>query len=215
MCFSAEASFSGALVLGIVGGAALKSCISRSQYFLAAIPLLFALQQLSEGFIWLHLSYGVGSETVFMDAQRGFLLFAFFIWPIWVALSLAVLETIRWRQILLYLNLACGIVLSLLNFSNALMHRITVQPINHSLHYTTELPYQMEIYFLIVLLPCFISSLKKIWAFGMIIACAFPVALYFYEFSFISVWCFFAAIVSLSIYKIIKINYPKKCSVYY
>lgn len=209
MCFSAEASFTGAVVLGIVGGAAIKNCSSRSYYFLAAIPLLFALQQLSEGFVWLHISYGWGPERVFLNAQRGFLLFAFFIWPIWVSLSLAVIETIRWRKILLYFILGCGAVLSLLNLSFALIHPVTVQAINHSLRYISELPYQMEWYFLIVLLPFFLSSLKKIWAFGLLIACAFPAALYFYEETFISVWCFFAAIVSLSIYKIITINNPK------
>ena len=51
MCFSATASFSvGALLIGI-GALTLKTAKHRREWPLAAIPLLFAIQQLSEGVI--------------------------------------------------------------------------------------------------------------------------------------------------------------------
>ena len=53
MCFSATASFSaGAVLLGI-GALTVKSSHRRREMPLAAIPLLFAIQQLTEGVIWL------------------------------------------------------------------------------------------------------------------------------------------------------------------
>lgn len=56
MCFSATASFSaGALLLGI-GALTLKSALATRQRRalpFAAIPTLFAMQQLIEGVIWL------------------------------------------------------------------------------------------------------------------------------------------------------------------
>lgn len=52
MCFSAPVSFSaGAVLLG------LGSAKRPRELPFAAIPLLFAIQQLSEGVIWLTFSY--------------------------------------------------------------------------------------------------------------------------------------------------------------
>lgn len=204
MCFSAEASFTAALVLGSAGGISLRNCSSRSQFFLAAIPLLFAFQQLSEGLVWLHFSHGIGSPSLFQNAEKSFLIFAFLIWPIWIPLSLLVLEKVSWRRTLLYLNLACGIVLSLLNLKYGLQQEPAVQVVNHSLQYSGQVAEQTYAYPLIVLLPCFLSSLKNVWAFGLLITIGYVIADYFYEETFVSMWCFFAAVVSLSVYKILK-----------
>ena len=60
MCFSATASFSaGAVLLGL-GALTLKSARRPRELLYAAIPLLFAIQQLSESVIWLTFRY----ETV-------------------------------------------------------------------------------------------------------------------------------------------------------
>ena len=52
----------------------------------------------------------------------------------------------------------------------------------------------------------FLSSLRHAWIFGILVAIAYVIAEYFYVATFISVWCFFAAIVSLFIYKILRDN---------
>lgn len=206
MCFSTEASFTAAFILGATGGATLKSSTSRSQFFLAAIPLLFALQQLSEGLVWLHLSENIGSQTLFINAQRSFLMFAFIIWPIWTPLSLAMLEQVPWRRRMLFFNLACGVALSALNLFYGLKQEPNVHVVHHSLQYLGKLPSQAITYPLVVLLPCFLSSLRGVLSFGIIVTISFFIADYFYTATFTSVWCFFAAIVSLSIYKILKDN---------
>jgi hypothetical protein len=206
MCFSTEASFTAALVLAITGSLTLKNNSLRPQFFLAAIPLLFALQQLSEGFVWLHISKNIGSDALFYNAQRAFLTFAFLVWPIWIPLSLAMVEAVPWRRFVLILILYAGVILSLLNLSYAMKHDISVQVVNHSLHYSVKVPPQAAIYPLIVLLPCFISNLKKLKLFGILIVIGYLIAAYFYKMTFVSVWCFFAAIVSLLVYKILKEN---------
>lgn len=206
MCFSTEASFTAALVLGIAGGAILKNHSSPPQFFLAAIPLLFAIQQFSEGLVWLHLSHHVGSESLFLNAQRLFLIFAFLIWPIWIPLSLVILEQVPWRRLLLSLNFAGGIALSLWNLSYGIHQEPNVQIVNYSLHYLGKVPTQALIYPFIVLLPFFLSSLKNLWIFGILILLSYCIAAYFYTATFTSVWCFFAAIVSLSVYKVLKDN---------
>ena len=57
MCFSATASFSAGVVLLGLGTLTLKSARGRRELPLAAIPLLFAIQQLTEGVIWLTFRY--------------------------------------------------------------------------------------------------------------------------------------------------------------
>jgi hypothetical protein len=205
MCFSTEASFIAAILLATTGGLTLITTTSRSQFLLAAIPLLFALQQFSEGFVWLHFSHH-GSNSLFINAQRAFLTFAFFIWPIWIPLSLAIIEHAAWRRLLLFILLYCGFGLSLLNLSYAVQEEISVQVVNHSLQYMIHVPKQALIYPLIVILPCFLSSLKNMWIFGILVMVGYIVAESFYRQNFVSVWCFFAAIISLSIYKILKDN---------
>ena len=55
MCFSASASFGAGIVLSSIGIATITKTQSRSQLSLAFIPLIFAVQQFSEGFLWLSL----------------------------------------------------------------------------------------------------------------------------------------------------------------
>ena len=56
MCFSASASFSAAALLLGIGALTLRSALATRQpraLLFAAIPILFAIQQLIEGVIWL------------------------------------------------------------------------------------------------------------------------------------------------------------------
>lgn len=206
MCFSTEASFSAAAILGAAGGLTLRNASSKSQFFLAAIPLLFAIQQFSEGLVWLHLTKNIGSDIFFTNAERSFLTFAFLIWPLWIPLSFALIEPISWRRSLLFINLYCGIGLSALNLTYAMKEPISVTIVNHSLQYQGHVPEQMILYPVIVMLPTFLSSLRNSWIYGCLVLAAFVVAYYNYEANFTSVWCFFSAIVSVFIYKLIKNN---------
>ena len=53
MCFSATASFTAGLFLAGIAVVTLKSVRQTHELPIAAIPLLFGIQQLSEGVIWL------------------------------------------------------------------------------------------------------------------------------------------------------------------
>ncbi len=210
MCFSAEASFTAALLLGTAGGLSLKRSNSLPQYFLAGIPLLFAFQQFSEGLIWLHLKKGFGDHELFINAERAFLTFAFFIWPIWIPLTFALLEKVLWRKSLLFINLYFGLALSILNLTYAIREDINVKVIHYSLQYLGHIPSQEILYPLIVMFPLFLSSLKKVWLYGLLVITSFVLADYFYRTTFASVWCFFSAIVSLFVYKILIDNSKEK-----
>lgn len=206
MCFSAEASFIAAVLLGTIGSVTLKNSTSRADFFLASIPFLFAIQQFAEGIVWLNLKGQVFTPGIAQAAKEAFLTFAFLIWPIWVPLALTMAEKVAWRKNIILADLVCGILLSLLNLYYALGQEISVKIVNQSLQYIGNAPSQIFVYPFIVLFPCFISSLKNMWIFGTLVAVAYVIAEFSFSQSFVSVWCFFAAIVSLSVYKVLNDN---------
>lgn len=206
MCFSATASFTASVLLGAIGIATLRLGTSRSLFFIAMIPTLFAIQQLTEGLLWLNLEHNLFSPTISTISEYLFLFFAFFLWPIWVTLSLAIPERESWRRGIIYIFVIFGIILSLTNAFYAVQQTASIHIVNHSLQYEGLLPEQKVIYPLIVIIPCFISSLRHAWIFGVLLIVTYAIAYYLYAETFVSVWCFFAAIISVSIYKVLKDN---------
>ena len=57
MCFSATASFSAGAVLTGLGAVSLSKASSPREYPFASIPLLFGIQQITEGFVWLSMTH--------------------------------------------------------------------------------------------------------------------------------------------------------------
>ena len=53
MCFSANASFIAGATISAIGVVTLKKVKAPSQIVFASIPLIFGVQQLSEGVLWL------------------------------------------------------------------------------------------------------------------------------------------------------------------
>ena len=55
MCFSATASFTAGTALSAVGGLTLRKSRGKAELPLALVPLIFGIQQLSEGVLWVSL----------------------------------------------------------------------------------------------------------------------------------------------------------------
>lgn len=195
-----------------MGVVTIKNAPSKSLLFVAAIPFLFAIQQFSEGLLWYNTAFHPLPKIIFQLALHAFLTFAFLIWPIWIPFSLLMAEVVPWRKNIIAADLFLGIGLSITNLSFAMNQEVSAQIMNHSVQYIGTAPNQALLYPFIVIFPCFISSLKNISIFGVLILLSYLVAEYFYENTFVSVWCFFAAIISILIYKILRDNqtYPAK-----
>ena len=91
MCFSASASFIAGITLTAAGVISLKQVQQPSHRFFGAIPLLFGIQQLCEGFVWLSLS-DPGFASWHDPAKYGFLFFAQIIWPSWIPIAFRGIE---------------------------------------------------------------------------------------------------------------------------
>lgn len=197
MCFSAAASYTASAVLLLSGIIALSKAKARTRMF-AAIPLIFAIQQFTEGVTWQTLQAG-GSALI---STYAYLFFVFIIWPLlvpWAALSLS--TSTRERK-LLRLPLAAGGVVALLALVSALyITPITVITCN-SIRYTADLPLAMGAlgtiaYLIATIGPFFIVQQRHFWLMGSALTIAYLMSFIFYYQTLISVWCFFAALLSV------------------
>lgn len=201
MCFSATASFIAGTALSATGVATLRKTETKSEIPFAAIPLFFGLQQIFEGLVWL--SFSSGSLILNKIAAHAFLLFAYVLWPIFIPFSVRLLEPDTSRKKLLSVFQIAGIGAGLYLLFFMFYHPLVSQIEHKSIVYFLHLPYGFAVTSLYVLVTCgslLFSSHKIINIFGILAAMSFAVAYYFYTVALVSVWCFFAAILSVVIY---------------
>ena len=92
MCFSAGASFGASAILSVIGTAAIMKARTIPQGLFAGIPIIFSIQQLAEGMLWLSLKDpGLATWQPFFTYT--FLIFAILFWPVWVPFTIYKLET--------------------------------------------------------------------------------------------------------------------------
>jgi heme A synthase len=71
--------------------------VDRKLMALAVIPLLFGIQQLCEGWVWVGLA--ISSHALTIAGATAFLFFALLVWPVWIPLSTLFTERSRNKQI--------------------------------------------------------------------------------------------------------------------
>lgn len=198
MCFSATASFSAGIVLLSVGVLAVKSARRPSELPLAAIPLLFAIQQLIEGVVWLTFRYEAPLLNAVMTHAYSF--FSHVLWPVYVPVAVLLIEPPGWRRTTLWVLCAAGAAVAIyfmyMLVALPVVSRATGQHIEYvSPHFFAVAV--MGLYLLSTAISPMVSSHRWVKVFGVLALASFAAAYYFYAQWFISVWCLFAAILSL------------------
>src|SRR5271156_3414209 len=94
MCFSSVANFVGSTALGAVGVVTLSKVKHRREVLFASLPILFAVHQFIEGFVWLGLD-GILSKQVAHDMGAAFMLYAQGLLPFLLPLSVFLFEPTR------------------------------------------------------------------------------------------------------------------------
>ncbi len=169
----------------------------------ASIPLIFGIQQLLEGGVWFSLLHN--SHVLNLISTYGFIVIAYVIWPILVPLSILLLEKNHFRKNVLKVLFGAGSLLGLFLLYFILSNNIISNANCNSIIYTTpsKTGYGLFLtlsYISVVSFSGMLSSYRMIKVLGALIFIFFCIAYYFYTASFISVWCFFASILSLVIY---------------
>ena len=189
----------------MLGGASL-SAAKKEDKVLAAIPLLFGIQQLSEGIQWVYLN----GDSSSLPAGYVFLFFALVVWPIYVPTFVYVLDkkkrkTLRWFIVL-------GSAVALYFLILLATQSLEIAKLHQCVSYNFNFPYRYLVnagYLGSVFVPLFVSSHHIFRWFGLAISILAIIAWLFFALTFASVWCFFAAIVSSMFFFYIKFKKTK------
>jgi hypothetical protein len=207
MCFSAEASFTGSAVITLIGAVALTKVKKPAQVPFAAVPLIFGIQQCAEGVLWITLKSNTNADLQNI-AVYVFLITALVIWPTMIPLSIWLLENGKQRKKALAGLLATGGIISLFYTVCLLIYPVYPQIQFLHIQYVDKFPGNLVeiafvLYLIVTILPLFVSSIKRMWVFGILVAVSCLISWIFFAQFLTSVWCFFAAIISILIYWIL------------
>jgi hypothetical protein len=201
MCFSAAANFVGSTTLGGVGVVTLKKVKHRRDLLFAALPLLFAIHQFIEGFVWLGLD-GILSPAVTHDMGAAFMLYAQGLLPFLLPLSVLLFEPdgkSRTRM-LPFLALGAGTTLYILWALTAYPLQVSVR--ENSIVYINQATNNTAVAVLYVLATCgslFFSKVRAMVVFGAANLAILLAVMALKRYAFTSLWCAYAAIASVII----------------
>jgi hypothetical protein len=209
MCFSATASFTAAAIVGSIGAVTLWKAArqpNRALLPIAAFPVLFASQQTVEGLLWLELARTAPSGC------RPFLTHAFtayaeVFWPVFAPLAAWLIEPVAWRRRLIGVCLLVGAALSTYLLWKMLGNPYTASAATGHIVYRNGVVYPKGIeipYVLATTISLLLSSHRLIQLLAAVILGGFAVAWWSYHQSYISVWCFFAAVSSILVYLFVR-----------
>ena len=220
MCFSTGASFGAGIVLSVIGVLSIKKTEKPSQIVFASIPLIFAVQQITEGFVWLSLS-NPAYTSLQPVATYNFLFFAQVVWPAWVPFAILKLEPKETRRSMEIILLAIGIIVSLYLAYCLLSFPVEAKIIGYHISYKQYYPDSISnycgfLYIVATIVPPFFSRIKRMWLLGTTILVSYIITNIFYTDYIVSVWCFFASIISIAVYAILYElnNHNKKRALY-
>ena len=212
MCFSAPGSIVTGTVLAASGLYAIEQAKDRDKSFLmfASIPFFFGIQQLIEGVVWI--AFGKDQAMVAM-ASQAYVFFAFAFWPFFSPLAVYFAEKPAnvFLKRLLWLLILVGLVIGLLAYFPILLGsvRLIVQVVHHSISYDTDRPeilkrVYLSLYLLSVIVPFLVVRDLKMKVFGVLLIFSVLMSYLFFSYAFDSVWCLFAAVLSLYIIYIMR-----------
>jgi len=201
MCFSATANFVGSGVLTSVGVVTLTQVKHRRELLFASLPVLFAIHQFIEGFVWLGLD-GILPPAVAHDMGAAFMLYAQGLLPFLLPLSVFLFEpTAKSRQRMLpFLILGAGTTLYILWALTAFPTEIYVKA--NTIVYMNQATNNTAVGVLYVIATCgslFFSKIRMMVFFGTANLIILLAVMEVKRYAFTSLWCAYAAVASVII----------------
>src|ERR1700693_1903339 len=200
MCFSAEADLCTGIVVGAVGIDALRHIRKPHQIALAATPILFAVHEVDESFVW----WGLHGQVAFPVEHAAIYIFlaVAFVLPFWVPFAMLGVETKIHRRQLMGALLVVGTVTTV-----ALLVAIVRAPVGASIDgshiaYSADICYAgilIALYIVATCGSCLVASNGWLVLLGLANLGA-VIALGWITFTgFTSLWCAWAALTSVAI----------------
>jgi hypothetical protein len=201
VCFSATANFVGSGVLGAVGIVTLTKVKHRRELLFASLPLLFAIHQFIEGFVWLGLD-GTLSPAVAHDMGAAFMLYAQGLLPFLLPLSVLLFEPNGpgRKRMLPFLVLGGATTFYILWALTAFPLQLYVK--GNSIVYINQATNNTAVAALYVIATCgslFFSEIRMMVIFGAANLVILLAVMEFKRYAFTSLWCAYAAVASVII----------------
>lgn len=202
MCFSATANFAGSAVLGTIGVATLAEVKHRRAFVFAAMPLLFAIHQFIEGFVWLGLD-NILPAYVAHDAGAAFVLYAQGLLPFLLPLSVYLIEPTKRKQRRMFWFVLLGGGLTLYILWGLTAYPLQVSAHGHSIVYFNPVTTTATVAVLYVIATCgalLLSGFRYLIVLGIANVIGLLVVMIVMRYAFTSIWCAYAAAISVLIY---------------
>lgn len=201
MCFSATANFVGSGALGAAGVVTLSRVKHRRELLFASLPLLFAVHQFIEGFVWLGLD-GTFSPAVAHNMGAAFMLYAQGLLPFLLPLSVLLFEPDKSsrQRMLPFVVLGAGTALYILWALTAYPLQVYVR--QNSIVYINQATNNTAVGVLYVIATCgalFFSKIRLMVILGVANLAILLAVMEVRRYAFTSLWCAYAAVASVII----------------
>jgi len=201
VCFSAAVNFVGSGVLGSIGVVTLTKVKHKRELLFASLPVLFAVHQFIEGFVWLGLN-GTLSPAVAHDMGAAFMLYAQGLLPFLLPLSVLLFEpSVKSRRRMLpFLAIGGATSLYILWALTAYSSQVFIR--GHSIVYINPATNNAAVAVVYVVATCgslFFSKITDMIIFGAANLVILLVVMAVKEYAFTSLWCAYAAVASVII----------------
>ncbi|WP_297484352.1 DUF6629 family protein [Sulfurimonas sp.] len=195
-------NFTLAGAIGLVGLLTFTKVSTPQEVIFASLPLLFALHQFTEGFVWL----GVGGhiEHRALELAAGiFIYYAQGVLPFLIPLSIWLIEKNGYRKKLLGLLTLLGLGLAIYTMYGLATMPSSVSVVNNTLYYKnpwTANIYDAIIYILTTCGALMLSSSISVALFGVLNLIGLTIIFLLRPYGFTSLWCLYAAAISGLLY---------------
>ena len=196
ICFSATASLSAGIALVALGAITVRRAGTLAEVPYATIPMIFGMQQLVEGGLWLALPAQTPATHLLAIT---YLLFSNVLWPIYVPVAVWLLETDPLRRQRILLPMAAGAATSIFFLVVIIVHPVSAMIKGAHIVYHLPHPHHeiaFTFYAIATCLAPLLSSHRMVRLFGGALFVSMIAAHFIYTMWFASVWCFFAALTS-------------------
>jgi hypothetical protein len=195
------ASFGAGAILLTIGYAAVSLARTKQQHLLCVIPLIFSLQQFIEGMLWFVLQRPAYAHWQQLLLYL-FLLLAQVTWPLIVPLCTWQAEREPIRRKVLSVFTVAGAITSGIFLYGLFFYDTSASIGHHHIKYTLDFPllhhwYGGIPYLVAAVGPPLVSSNPRMRLIGVLLLLSYFVTYFFYKDYLISVWCYFAAIISV------------------
>jgi Family of unknown function (DUF6629) len=201
VCFSAEADFVSGAVIGAIGIATLTKVDRPRELPLAVLPLAFALHQIAEGFVWRDLDSGAARSSGV--AVYLYLAFAWVVLPILAPLAVMILEPPGWRRRAIGVFVVLGSMAGAYLAAAIVSDDVSAHAVEHTVQYGGAGQFATAATALYILATCgapLLSGFRAIVWFGLANLVAVAAFATIQAEGFTSLWCTWAAVVSVLIY---------------